>query len=121
MGSTIRLTSYTPNELKYEANAAQDGFVVFSEIYYPKGWTAYLDGKPVEHVRANYVLRAMSVPAGKHVIDFKFDPKEYSIGNTVSLVSSILLFVMLAAAVVYALRRKPAPAGAAEQNELLAA
>ncbi|GAA4378249.1 YfhO family protein [Hymenobacter koreensis] len=121
-GSTIRLTHYSPDELKYEANAAQDGFVVFSEIYYPEGWNAYLDDKPVPHVRANYVLRAMAVPAGKHNITFKFEPKEYSIGNTVSLVSSILLFLLLIGAVVYALRRRPTPPEQdKEQDELLAA
>jgi hypothetical protein len=107
--STIRLTEYEPNYLKYEANAAQEGMVVFSEIYYPEGWNAYLDGQPVEHIRANYILRAMTVPAGKHVIEFRFEPKEYAIGNTVSLVSSVLLLLALVGAVVYGVRRRPEP------------
>ncbi|KAA9331508.1 YfhO family protein [Hymenobacter busanensis] len=120
-GSTIRLTHYSPDALSYEANAAQDGFVVFSEIYYADGWNAYLDGKLVPHVRANYVLRAMPVPAGRHKIDFKFEPKEYQIGNTVSLVSSIALFAVLIGAVVYAVRRRPAPDAPAADDDLLPA
>ncbi|WP_400192463.1 YfhO family protein [Hymenobacter sp. B81] len=120
-GSSIRLTKYSPNELEYQAKAAQDGFVVFSEIYYPEGWNAYLDGKLVPHLRANYVLRAMVVPAGQHNIVFKFEPQEYSIGNTVSLVSSILLFAVLIGAGVYALRRRPTPEPEADRDDLLAA
>ncbi|MBC6991429.1 YfhO family protein [Hymenobacter sp. BT491] len=117
-GSTIRLTNYSPNELRYDANAAQDGFVVFSEIYYADGWNAYLDGKPVPHLRANYVLRAMPVPAGHHIIEFKFEPKAYAIGNTVSLVSSVLLILALLGALVYAIRQKPEPV--VEEQQLVA-
>ncbi|UOQ73753.1 YfhO family protein [Hymenobacter cellulosilyticus] len=106
-GSTIALTSYSPDELKYRATAVQDGFVVFSEIYYQDGWNAYLDGKLVPHLRANYVLRALPVPAGTHTIEFKFEPKEYAVGNTVSLVSSVLLILALLGTIVYALKRKP--------------
>jgi hypothetical protein len=108
-GSSIRLTEYQPNLLRYEATAAQDGMVVFSEIYYPNGWNAYLDGQPVEHIRANYILRAMPVPAGNHVVEFRFEPKEYAIGNTVSLVSSVLLLLALLGAVFYGVRRRPEP------------
>ncbi|WP_139924762.1 YfhO family protein [Hymenobacter sp. DG01] len=108
-GSSIALTKYTPNELTYRANAAQDGLVVFSEIYYEDGWNAYLDGKPVPHIRANYVLRALPVPAGTHTIEFKFEPSEYALGNTISLVSSVLLIVALLGALYYALRHRPEP------------
>ncbi|MHC2990074.1 hypothetical protein OB13_00135 [Pontibacter sp. HJ8] len=106
-GSTIKLTEYQPNYLKYEANAAQAGLVVFSEVYYADGWQAYLDGQPVDHIRANYILRAMPVPAGKHTIEFRFAPKSYEIGNTISLVSSVLLLLVLGGAVFYSIRRKP--------------
>ncbi|TGE20376.1 hypothetical protein E5K00_20460 [Hymenobacter aquaticus] len=106
-GSTIALTKYSPDELTYRANAVQDGFVVFSEIYYQDGWNAYLDGKLVPHLRANYVLRALPVPAGSHTIEFKFEPKEYAIGNTVSLVSSVLLILALLGTIFYAVKRKP--------------
>ncbi|WP_324672540.1 YfhO family protein [Hymenobacter sp. GOD-10R] len=113
-GSTIRLSNYAPDELKYQVNAAQDGFVVFSEIFYQDGWNAYIDGKLTPHLRADYVLRALSVPAGQHTIDFKFEPKEYAVGNTVSLVSSIALVLALLAALYYAVKRKPAPVQAEE-------
>ena len=110
-GSSIALTKYSPDALTYRATATADAFVVFSEIYYADGWNAYLNGKPVPHLRANYVLRAMPVPAGTHTIEFKFEPTEYAIGNTVSLVSSVLLIVVLIGLVVYAARqREVAPA-----------
>ncbi|HEX8350843.1 MAG TPA: YfhO family protein, partial [Hymenobacter sp.] len=116
-GSNIRLTNYSPDELKYQANAAQDGFVVFSEIYYQDGWNAYIDGKKTPHLRANYVLRALPVPAGQHTIDFKFEPTEYAIGNTVSLVSSVVLLLMILAALYYAVKRKPEPVRAEEMKQ----
>ncbi|UOQ54512.1 YfhO family protein [Hymenobacter cellulosivorans] len=111
-GSTIALTNYSPDELKYRATAVQDGFVVFSEIYYQDGWNAYLDGKLVPHQRVNYVLRALPVPAGTHTIEFKFEPKEYAVGNTISMVSSVLLILALLGTIFYAFKRKPTePAG----------
>jgi hypothetical protein len=106
-GASIKLTSYEPNNLKYQATAAQNGFVVFSEIYYKDGWQAYLDGKPVDHIRVNYILRAMPVPAGTHTIEFKFEPKEYELGNTVSLVSSVLVLLIAFGGVFYAFRTSP--------------
>ncbi|KAA5543947.1 YfhO family protein [Adhaeribacter rhizoryzae] len=106
-GSTAKLTAYEPNYLKYQVNAAQDGFLVFSEIYYKDGWNAYLSGKPVEHIRVNYILRGMQVPAGQHTIEFKFEPKEYTLGNTVSLVSSILMLLIVFGGIFYAFRTEP--------------
>ena len=106
-GSTIELTDYKPNALTYAVNAAKPGLAVFSEVYYADGWQAYLDGKPVDHIRVNYILRAMDVPAGKHTIEFKFEPSSYTLGNTVSWVSSILLLAMLGGAIFYGMRRKP--------------
>ena len=105
-GSSIALTGYSPDELKYRATAAHDGVAVFSEIYYADGWQAYLDGKPVPHFRVNYVLRALAVPAGTHTIEFRFVPKAYAVGNTVSLVASVALLLVLVGAVVYVVRRK---------------
>ena len=105
--ATIKLTEYQPNYLKYEYQAEKEGLVVFSEIYYADGWQAYLDGQPVDHFRADYILRAMQVPAGKHTIEFKFAPKAYTLGNTVSLVSSILLLLVIVGAIAYAVRKKP--------------
>jgi hypothetical protein len=107
-GATIALTGYSPDEMKYNYNAPRDGMVVFSEIYYADGWQAFIDGKPVPHVRADYVLRALPVPAGNHAVTFKFEPKAYAVGNGVSLVASVALLLVLLGAVVYAVRRKQA-------------
>ena len=93
--ANIFLTEYKPNYLKYTSNSKRDGIAVFSEIYYDKGWNAYIDGQLMPHFRANYVLRAMQIPAGNHLIEFKFEPSTYNLGEAVSLVSSILLFLLL--------------------------
>ncbi|MEE4285715.1 MAG: YfhO family protein, partial [Mariniphaga sp.] len=85
-----------PNFLKYEFSAANNQFTVFSDIFYDKGWNAYLNGEKVPHFRVNYVLRAMIVPAGQHTIEFKFEPKSYYTGNKVSLASSLLLILAIA-------------------------
>ncbi len=90
-GGKIELTEYQPNYLKYEYSASSARFTVFSDIYYNKGWNAYIDGEPVSHFRVNYVLRALIVPEGKHTIEFKFEPKSYYTGNKISLASSLLL------------------------------
>lgn len=92
----IELTSYQPNELVYKYSASAGKLVVFSEIYYPKGWKALVDGKESDHFRANYVLRAMVVPAGNHEIKFVFEPDSYYFGNKVSLASSVILILLLA-------------------------
>jgi uncharacterized membrane protein YfhO len=81
---------------------------MFSEIHYPLGWNAYLDGKPVPHIRANYVLRAMEVPAGKHKVEFKFEPETYARGEKISLASSILLLLVFAGSVFVELKKKSA-------------
>ncbi|MDP4184908.1 MAG: YfhO family protein [Bacteroidota bacterium] len=96
--ASVRLTSYAPNLLKYDFSANKDQLVVFSEIYYPKGWNAYVDGKLTPHFRADYVLRAMMVPAGKHNIEFKFEPKTYYTGDKISLVSSVILILLVLSA-----------------------
>ncbi len=89
--ATIQLTNYKANALTYESNAKTDQLAVFSEIYYKNGWNAYVDGKLTPHYRANYVLRAMIIPSGKHQIFFKFEPKIIKQGNTITLVSYLLL------------------------------
>jgi hypothetical protein len=103
----IKLTEYKPNYLKYEAmvNSGQQ-LAVFSEIYYPKGWESYIDGKKADYIQAHFVLRAMVIPAGKHQIEFKFEPKSYFIGNKVSLASSILLLLAIAGYLVYVIKLK---------------
>ena len=89
-------SSYKPNHLTYILkNITSDKLAVFSEIYYEKGWNAYIDGKVVPHFRANYVLRAMMVPAGTTKIEFKFEPTSYSTGESVAYASSIILLLLL--------------------------
>jgi hypothetical protein len=91
----ISLTEYRANYLKYASSASSEKLAVFSEVYYDKGWQAYIDGNPVPHLRANYLLRALRVPSGNHTIEFKFHPKSYFIGEKVSLASSLLLVLMI--------------------------
>ncbi len=102
----IQLTSYQPNHLVYASSAKKDGLAVFSEIYYPKGWDAYIDGKPVPHFRANYVLRAMIIPAGEHQIEFKFEPKSYYVSEKISMASSIILGLILLGGLFVMFRKK---------------
>ncbi len=102
--ATITLTDQKPNWLKYESQSATDGLAVFSEIYYPKGWHATIDGKEVPVLRADYVLRALSVPAGKHVIEFSFEPKPYIIGNKITLASSWVLLLLVLGSIGWSLR-----------------
>jgi hypothetical protein len=92
----IKITEFKPKYLKYESESSVDGLAVFSEIYYPKGWQAFIDGKETEILRADYVLRALNIPSGKHIIEFKFEPKAYLIGNKITLASSwVVLFLAL--------------------------
>lgn len=102
----IDLIAYQPNHLIYEAVSSSPQLAVFSEIYYPHGWNAYINGEPAEYFRANYLLRAMVVPSGNNKIEFKFEPKVIQIGSTISIVSSILVILILAGGVFYANRNK---------------
>ena len=91
----ITLLEYRPNYLKYNSESVNEGIAIFSEIYYDKGWNAYIDGEKKSHFRANYVLRGMKIPSGNHIVEFKFEPLTYKIGETVSLTSSIILLLLL--------------------------
>ena len=91
----ITMQSYKPNNLVYETDAPENGFAVFSEIYYPKGWNAYVDGNLTPHTCVNYILRGMEIPAGKHKVEFKFEPQVYKTGNSIALIGSILLLLVV--------------------------
>ena len=104
----IELTAYSPNELTYQYFAEGEQLVVFSEIYYPNGWQAYIDGEKVPHFQADYVLRAMIVPGGEHAITFKFEPKVIQTGSTIALASSILLGLALIGGLYFVFRKKTA-------------
>jgi hypothetical protein len=96
VGTSITLTEYKPNYLKYNSNSLKNGIAIFSEIYYDKGWNAYVDGELKPHFRANYVLRGMQIPAGNHVVEFKFEPAVYHVSERIALASSIILLLLLA-------------------------
>ncbi|MFO7619658.1 MAG: hypothetical protein R6W81_00125 [Bacteroidales bacterium] len=96
VNDTIYLVSYKPNELVYRYSAEGERLVTFSEIYYPAGWKSFIDGMETPHLRTNYVLRGMVVPAGEHEIRFSFEPESFYTGNKVSLASSILFILLLA-------------------------
>jgi hypothetical protein len=103
--ATIKLKSYKADELVYEAQAATAQMTVFSEIYYPKGWNAYVDGKLTPHLGVNYVLRAMVLPAGKHEVVFKFEPEAYYKGEKIAMAGSILLFLFVIGGVFMQMRK----------------
>lgn len=94
-GGNIRLTKYDPQHLEYEADLPSEQLAVFSEIWYGpnKGWKATIDGKSVEHIRANYILRAMRIPAGKHKVEFVFEPQSVALGSTISSISSLIVLL----------------------------
>lgn len=89
--ASISLTSYRPDHLVYEYSIPNDALAVFSEIWYDKGWKAFVDGKELPIIRANYVLRALQLPGGNHQVEFKFEPRAYHTGETISLLASIVL------------------------------
>jgi hypothetical protein len=94
-GSSILMEDYKPNHLIYNAEIKSEVLAVFSELHYKDDWVAYIDGKEVDHLRANYMLRALPVPKGKHKIEFKFEPKMLVIGDTISIISFALIFIAL--------------------------
>jgi hypothetical protein len=106
--AVIKMTSYEPNDLNYTSHSQSERLAVFSEIYYKEGgWQAYIDGQPADHIRVNYVLRAMLIPAGNHTIEFKFHPSHYFIGEKISLASSLLLFAGCIGFLFMQFRKKP--------------
>ena len=92
--ANINLVKYSLNALTYDSNSTKDEFAVFSEIYYKNGWNAYIDGELKPHLNVNYVLRGLEIPAGKHSIEFRFEPKVIQTGSTISLLSYVLLLLI---------------------------
>lgn len=93
--ASVKLTSYSPKCVEYDAQSATDGTIVFSEIYYPHGWKATIDGKPADHFRVNYLLRALNVPAGQHHIRFEFLPDSVEKGNMLSMIFVIAMYLII--------------------------
>jgi hypothetical protein len=102
----IKLTNYNNDEISYETDAKTDQFAVLSEIYYSAGWNAYMDGKKIPYYRVNYLLRGLPVPAGHHVINFKFEPASYKTGYTLATIGNILLYIFLIGGIVMSVRKK---------------
>lgn len=102
-GDTIYETTYAPNKLTYHSHSAKGGLAVFSEIYFPWGWTATIDGKEVEIGRVNYVLRALQVPAGDHTIVFTFDPQEVHKTEGVAKTSVYIILLLILCAIAWAI------------------
>lgn len=113
----IDLVSYQPNHLVYESATTTPQVAVFSEIFYPKGWNAYINDKPAEYFRADYLLRAMVIPPGNNRIEFKFEPKVIQTGSTLSLISlGLFLLVGFGGAYYYKKATKETAANSQEKN-----
>jgi len=97
--AAVQLTAYSPKQLDYEYTTSEAGTIVFSEIYYPYGWKASIDGNPVDHYRVNYTLRALNVPAGNHHITFLFDPDSVRKGDNIATVCIIVMYLTILAAI----------------------
>jgi hypothetical protein len=103
--ATIQAVDYKPNAIRYQSTNAQNGLAVFSEMYYADGWNAYIDGKKTPHIRVDYVLRALEIPAGNHQIDFKFEPEVVQKGSTIALYSSAGMLLLIALGLYYERRK----------------
>jgi hypothetical protein len=102
----IRIKTYQPNHLSYTYTSKSPRVAVFSEAYYEKGWQAYVDGNPAPHFRADYILRAMQLPAGKHTIDFKFEPEVIETGSKIAMFSSLILGILTIGSVFFFIKKK---------------
>ena len=104
--ASIQLVSYKPNHLKYVSNNTSAGFAVFSEMYYKNGWVATVDGNEAKIFQVNYVLRGLEIPAGKHTIEFKFEPQVVKTGSTIALISSIAMLLLIGVGVYFENKKK---------------
>jgi hypothetical protein len=104
--ATIALNLYKPNHVKYTSNNKNYGFAVFSETYYKNGWKATIDGKEAKILNVDYVLRGLEIPAGKHSIEFKFEPQVIKTGSTIALFSAIGVMLLLMAGVYFEMKKK---------------
>ena len=102
----IELVEYQPNKLVYQSETSEDQMAVFSEMYYPHGWKVSIDGQRVSHFPANYLLRAMIVPAGSHTITFEFDPPVVKTGSSIALASTVIFGLVLVGSGIYGYRRR---------------
>jgi uncharacterized membrane protein YfhO len=106
VSGSVDLTDYQPNKLTYQISLDQPSLVVFSEIYYEEGWNATMDGEPVQHLRADYILRALPVDAGDHTVVFTFVFEPFEKGEKISLAGSWLVLLILLGGAGYSLYRQ---------------
>lgn len=104
--ASITLTSYSPNHLVYETTNENDGIAIFSEIYYPDGWQVTIDGQPATLARANYILRALHLPVGKHVVEMKFDPQSLHLTEGIAYGALVLLLIGVITAICLTYTKK---------------
>ena len=93
--ATIKLSKFDNDAMEYSFNSATPQFAIFSEVYYPYGWNAYIDGKKANYAKADYVLRGLSIPAGQHAVKFVFEPESYTKGKSIQFISSILILLLI--------------------------
>ena len=102
----IKLKQNLNDKIDYTYHSATPQFAVFSEVYYPAGWNAFIDGQKADYVKTDYVLRGMYLPAGDHQIEFLFEPKSYTIGRSITIIANILVYLSLLIAIVVLVRNK---------------
>lgn len=103
--ATIKLIENLNDKISYRSSARSNQFAVFSEVYYPFGWDAYIDGKKTAYCRVDYVLRGMPIPAGNHTIEFRFEPRSVILGDKLTSWFTILMYLMLVVALVFEFRK----------------
>lgn len=106
--ATIELVKNTNDIITYKSNAPKPQFAIFSEVYYSKGWNAYIDGQLTPYAKVNYVLRGMPIPAGQHEIVFKFEPKSHALGWTLTNIASLIALVLIAIAAFFEWKKRKA-------------
>ena len=104
----IEVKTYQPNKIEYTSTNKNEGFAVFSEMYYTNGWKATIDGKEQEISKVDYTLRGLKIPAGKHNIQFTFEPQVVKTGSTIALITSLIVMLLLCGGLFISLKQKNA-------------
>jgi uncharacterized membrane protein YfhO len=104
--ASITVTKYNNDTIVYATNAASNQFAVFSEVYYPAGWNAYIDGRKTDYYKVNYVLRGMPVPVGKHVVSFIFEPQVYKTSYQIAWWSITLMYILVIGGIAISIFKK---------------
>jgi hypothetical protein len=104
--ANIVLSSYHPEKLEYKYTSKTENNVAFSEVFYDKGWNAYIDNQPVEHFRLNYILRGLKVPAGEHNIRFEYNPKTYQTGSILAVTFGGLIYLIIGLSIFLWIRKE---------------